>query len=125
MVEGGSHQKPTQQAAGRIAATVLRGTGNLSGNTMSTQTPQEISTCGKISALGVLLMLAGIIGAVYFAFGFQTVVDSVNGQVVNFNLQQQQLLGFLASLAAAMSGLIIVLFVNLPAILKPSGKAAE
>jgi len=85
---------------------------------MSTQT-QELSGRGKVAILGVLLMLSGIGGALYFAFGFNTTVStlSVNnlsgGDVVNIGLQQQQMMGFIASIAAALAGLLIVLLLTL------------
>ena len=75
---------------------------------MSTQS-QELSPAGKLTVLGVLLLVAGIGSALYFAFGFDPSVSSVEGSVVNLQLEQDRLLGFLASLVGALAGLLIIL----------------
>ena len=63
--------------------------------------------------LGWLLLWLGVVGDLYFAFGFTTSVPTEHGNVVNLDLQQDRLFGFLASLVSFLAGLLILLFVNL------------
>ena len=45
--------------------------------------------------LGWLLILTGVAGDLYFTFGFTTSVTADHGPVINLDLQQDRLFGFL------------------------------
>jgi hypothetical protein len=69
----------------------------------------ELSTVKKINIVGWLIMLAGIASALYFTFGFSQSVSAGDNEVINIGLQQNRLFGFLASLIAFLSGLLVIL----------------
>ena len=62
---------------------------------------------------GWIFIFVGIAAALYFSFGYSTSVNTGSGPVVNLDLQQNQMLGFLASLAVFFTGLLMVLFSKL------------
>ena len=64
-----------------------------------------------LAALGWLLILGGIVGTLYFAFGFSTAAPG--SDIVNIGLQQDRLLGFIEAQVNFLAGLLILLFSNL------------
>lgn len=64
-------------------------------------------------------------GAVYFAFGFYPAVSTPQGDVVNLSLQQDRLLGFLASLVAFLSGLFLMIFAHLYELIERGNEQAR
>lgn len=67
------------------------------------------------STLAGVLILAGMGGFVWFAFGHETSVASASGQAFNnFGLLAQQLGGFIASATAVLSGIGILILGRLP-----------
>ena len=66
-----------------------------------------------MKALGWILIFAGIVGDLYFAFGFSTSIPTERGNIVNLDLQQDRLFGFLDAQVNFLAGLLILLFVNL------------
>ncbi len=75
---------------------------------MSTQT-SELTGTQKVKILGGLMITVGIAGALFFFFGFYAAVSSPVGDVSNVSLMEDRLLGFMASLALFLAGLLLVL----------------
>lgn len=64
-----------------------------------------------MKTLGWFLIWAGIAGTLYFSFGFSTTLPGSG--VVNLDLQQDRLFGFLDSQVNFLVGVLIVLFAGL------------
>lgn len=67
-----------------------------------------VKTNSGMKALGWILIVVGIGGTLYFTFGFSTTLPESN--VVNLDLQQDRLFGFLDSQVNFLAGLLILLF---------------
>lgn len=62
-----------------------------------------------MKTLGTFLIVAGVAGSLYFAFVF----SAAPGGVLNLDLQQDRLFGFLDAQVNFLAGILILLFVNL------------
>lgn len=82
---------------------------------VSPSAPATSSRQEDASKLAGLLIVAGMIGFAWFAFGHQTSVSTASGQSFNnFGLLAQQLGGFIASATAVLSGIGILILNRLP-----------
>jgi len=78
--------------------------------TLATKTRPGQTSSG-LKPLGWILIFAGIGGTLYFVFGFSTTLPG--SDVVNLDLQQNRLFGFLDAQVNFLAGLLILLFGNL------------